>query len=246
MKTKIVILAAGRGTRMNSELPKALVPLNGKPMIMYLAESVVKAGIDDKPIVVVAPDNQEVIKKTLAAYDWDYAIQAEQLGSGHAVACTQDLITSDVDNIVVLYCDHPFVGADAIKKFASFPTEAVTIMPTVLGDYEGWHQNFYRWGRIVRNEQGVVEKIVEFKDALPEEVIITEVNPGFMCFNNSWLWQNIQQLKNDNNQQEYYLTALVEIAFKQGYQVGTISIEPREAMGINSREELAIAEALTA
>ncbi len=244
MKTKIIILAAGKGTRMGSDLPKALVPLQGKPMIEHLAASVMAAGLDSKPIVVVSPDNHELIKSALNSYDWQYAIQTDQLGSGHAVACAQDFIPVDTDNIVVLYCDHPFVKAESIRQFGLFPTEAVTIMPTLLDNYEDWQHNFYHWGRIIRDGSGGVEKIVEFKDALPSETSVLEVNPGFMCFNNKWLWQNINQLKNDNNNKEYYLTALVEIAFKQGYKVGTIMIQAREAMGINSREELAIAESL--
>lgn len=244
MKTKIIILAAGKGTRMGSELPKALVPLNNKPMITYLAESVLAAALDARPIVVVSPENKDIIQESLALYDWDYAVQTEQLGTGHAVACARDFVPADTDNIVVLYCDHPFVKADSIRQFGLFPTEAVTIMPSLLGNYDGWHQNFYHWGRIIRNNSGDVEKIIEFKDASPAEIAVTEVNPGFMCFNSQWLWENISLLKNNNTQKEYYLTALVEMAFQQGYKVGTIVIEPREAMGINSKEELAIAEGL--
>ena len=244
MKTKIVILAAGKGTRMGSELPKALVPLKGRPMIIHLIESVVSSGVDDLPIVVVSPDNKEIISRTLADYDCDYAIQEQQLGSGHAVACTRHKIPADTDNVMVLYCDHPFVTAPSIKKFGEFMTEAVTIMPTELDNYDDWHQNFFHWGRIVRDNNKEVEKITEFKDASPEEIKITEVNPGFMCFNNKWLWNNIDFLNNNNGSKEYYLTALVEMAFKQKYKIGTINIEPHEAMGINSKEELAIAEGL--
>lgn len=246
MKTKVVILAAGKGTRMGSELPKALVSLNNKPMISHLIESVAASAIDKNPIVVVSPDNKNIISQALVGYNCDYAIQEQQLGSGHAVACARHFIPVGTDNVVVLYCDHPFVTAESISKFGSFTTEAVTIMPTELGDYNDWHQNFFHWGRIIRDKNNEVEKIVEFKDASPEEIKITEVNPGFMCFNNQWLWNNIDALSNDNGPKEYYLTALVEMAFKQGYKVGTINIEPREAMGINSREELAIAENLIA
>lgn len=142
MKTKIVgILAAGKGTRMGSELPKALVPLKGRPMIIHLIESVVSSGVDDLPIVVVSPDNKEIISRTLADYDCDYAIQEQQLGSGHA-ACARHKIPADTDNVMVLYCDHPFVTAPSIKKFGEFMTEAVTIMPTELDSYDDWHQNF--------------------------------------------------------------------------------------------------------
>lgn len=244
MKTKIIILAAGKGTRMGSELPKALVSLDGRPMIIHLIESVASSEVDNLPIVVVSPDNKEVISQALADYNCDYALQVQQLGSGHAVACARQKISVDTDNVMVLYCDHPFVTASSIRKFGKFITDAVTIMPTELSNYDGWHQNFFHWGRIVRDDKNGVKKITEFKDASPEEIKITEVNPGFMCFNNKWLWDNIDFINNNNGSKEYYLTSLVEMAFKQGYKIGTINIEPREAMGINSKEELAIAEGL--
>ncbi|MFA6514593.1 MAG: NTP transferase domain-containing protein [Patescibacteria group bacterium] len=242
--TQIVILAAGKGTRMNSELPKVLVPLNGRPMISYLMDSVVASGIDVRPIIVVSPDNKEIINKALEEYNLDYIFQEKILGTGHAVACTKNYIKSETDNIIVLYGDHPFLTSESIKKFATLKHDALTIMPAVLPDFEGWHHNFYHWGRIVRGDDGLVEGIVELKDTNDEQKLITEVNPGFMCFNKKWLFENIDKLKDDNKAQEFYLTDMVKIAFQEGYKVGTIEIEAREAMGINSLEELKIAEGL--
>lgn len=241
---KIIILAAGKGTRMGLDMPKALVPLNGRSLISHLAESVFKSGVDEKPIVVVSPENKEIISQELADYDWQYAIQTEQLGTGHAVKAAKDLIPGDCDQVIVLFCDHPFISAQSIKLFASGPKAKVTIMPTELNNYNDWRYNFYRWGRIVRNGSGGVKKIVEFKDASPEEIEITEVNPGFMAFDSSWLWHNIESLSNDNKQKEYYLTSLIEIAFKEGHEIGTILIDAKEAMGVNSQEELRIAESI--
>jgi bifunctional UDP-N-acetylglucosamine pyrophosphorylase/glucosamine-1-phosphate N-acetyltransferase len=242
--TRVIILAAGKGTRMKSELPKALVPLKDRPMIKYLMDSVVASGVDPKPLVVVSIDNHNIISRALKEYDIQYVIQAEQLGTGHAVACARGYFDEDVDNIIVLYGDHPFLTAESIKKFAAVNQEALTIMPTRLPDFSGWHQNFYHWGRIIRDAKGEVKRIAEFKDATQEEKEITEVNPGFMCFNNDWLFKNISRLSDDNTQKEYYLTDMVNIAFEQGHRVGTINLEPREAMGINSEEELKIAEGL--
>lgn len=245
--TRIVILAAGKGTRMNSELPKVLVPLNGRPMIKYLMDSVVASGVDPKPIIIISPDNQEIISQELKDYNAEYVVQKQQLGTGHAVACAQEVLEKSeipVDNIIVLYGDHPFIKGDSIKKFSDLNPEALTIMPTTLSDFENWHQNFYHWGRIIRGVDGKVEKIVEFKDASDEEKLVTEVNPGFMCFNYNWLFKNIEDLQNNNTQKEYYLTDMVNIAFSEGHEIGTVSIEPHEAMGINSREELSIAEGL--
>ena len=241
---QIVILAAGRGTRMNSELPKALVPLKGRPMIHHLLDSVVKADIDVNPIVIVSPDNRDIISESLKNYNVQYAIQSEQLGSGHAVTCAKNLIKPETENIIVLYCDHPFLSAESLKKCAAAKIETVMVMTTKLTDFEDWRRNFYHWGRFVRNAQNEIERIVEFKDATPEEQAIAEVNPGFMAFNNSWLWPNIKLLSNNNSQHEYYLTSLPGMAFAEGYKIPSISIEAQEAMGINSPEELAIAEEL--
>ena len=241
---QIIILAAGRGTRMNSELPKALVPLKGKPMINFLLDSVVKADIDKNPIIIVSPNNHDIISESLKNYKVQYAIQSEQLGSGHAVACARDLISPETENILILYCDHPFLSAESLKKCAAAKIESVLVMTTRLADFEDWHRIFYHWGRFIRNAENEIERIVEFKDATPKEQAITEVNPGFMAFNNSWLWTNIKLLSNNNSQHEYYLTSLPGLAFAEGYRIPSISIEALESIGVNSQEELALAEKL--
>lgn len=242
--TQIVILAAGKGTRMGSDLPKVLVPLNGQAMIKYLMDSVRDSNVDPEPIIVVSNDNRDIIAKELSSYQAKYAIQERQLGTGHAVASARDYIKPETKNIVVLYGDHPFLTAESIKKFASFNPEAVMIMPAILPDFEGWHHNFYHWGRIVRGENEKVEAIVELKDANEKQKEITEVNPGFMCFNKDWLFKNIDKLKDDNKAHEFYLTDMIKMAFDEGYTIETLSIEPKEAMGINSQKELSIAEGL--
>lgn len=240
--TKIIILAAGKGTRMGLDVPKALVQLNGRPLISYVADSIVASKVDDSPIVVVSPENKEAIKKELAQYNWQYAIQEEQLGTGHAVKSAKDLVPSDCDRIIVLFCDQPFFSVASILSAANAPSAKVLLMPTILDDFNDWRHNFYRLGRIYRNKKGLVEKIIEFKDASEEEIAITEINTGFMCFDNKWLWQNIEKLTNNNNNKEYYLTALIEIAVADGHEIATINIDPKEALGINSQEELLIAE----
>lgn len=240
---KVVILAAGKGTRMNHELPKVLVPIKGKPMIEYLLQAIIDSGIGGKPILVVSPDNKEIMQKTLVDYDFDYAIQYKQLGTGHALSCAITEIKESVDHIVCFYGDHPFVHPETIKKLAEYENGALTMMTTTLSDFEDWRHNFYHWGRIVRHHDRV-EAIVEFKDATDEIKEIKEVNPGFYCFEYGWLKKNVNKLENKNAQQEYYLTDLVQIACSQGIKVGTISIDPREAVGINSKEELEVAESL--
>ncbi len=117
-------------------------------------------------------------------------------------------------------------------------------MPTVLSDFNDWRQNFYHWGRIIRDENNQVEKIVEFKDASDKERQVLEVNPGIMAFKKTWLFDNLKKLNNDNKQKEYYLTDLVKLAFQAGSTIKTVQIKPEEAIGINSQAELEIAAKL--
>jgi len=241
---QVIILAAGRGTRMGLDLPKVLVPLQGRPMIKYLIDSVLKSQISRKPILVVSPDNQEIIKQSLSEYDLDYVVQEEQLGTGHAVCCAKELlINSGVKNLAVFYGDHPFIRAATIEKLIANHRDPITMMTAQVDNFAGWHRNFIHWGRIVRVD-GEIKEIMEFKDASVEHQAITEVNPALFCFDNSWLWKNIQQLKNQNEQQEYYLTDLIKIATSQKIRINSLEINPREAVGINSQAEATVAENL--
>jgi len=244
--TRIIILAAGKGTRMNSELPKVLVPLNGRPMIKYLMDAVVASGVDECPIIVVSPSNKEIISETLKEYKAEYAIQDQQLGTGHAVACARNYLDEKTDNIIVLGGDQPFLKPESIRSFNQLRHDALTVVSTLLGNFDGWHSNFYHLGRIIRGINNKVEKIVEFKDANNEEKLVTEINTIVMCFNRDWLFKNIDNLNNNNNQHEYYLTSLVNIAFEEGYEVDAVNIDPHEAIGINSQEELTVAERVSA
>ncbi len=238
---KIVILAAGKGRRMKNELPKVLIPIKGKPIIEYLVKSVIKSGVDKNPIIIVSPDNKTLIKHALDKYNCRYAIQEKQLGTGHAVMCAKDVIGGKTDHIICFYGDHPLVRTETIKKLASYHNGTITITTTMVKDFEGWRKSFYHWGRIIRNN-GQVREIVEFKDASEEIRKTKEVNPAFYCFNAQWLWQNIDKLDNKNVQEEYYLTDLIKIAFEQDIKVNSFLIDPKEAVGINTNEELAVAK----
>lgn len=241
---KVIILAAGKGTRMQSDLPKVLMPLQGRPMIKYLIESVIKSQISQKPILVVSPDNQDIIREYLKEYDLDYVIQTEQLGTGHAVACAKELLNEEkIKNLLVFYGDHPFIQPETMEKIIVNHYDPITMVTTQVDNFEGWHKNFIKWGRIVRID-GEIKEIVEFKDASLQQQEIKEVNPALFCFDNSWLWENIQQLGNQNKQQEYYLTDLIKIATSQKIRINSMEIDPQEAVGINSQEELAVAEKL--
>ncbi len=236
--TEIIILAAGKGTRMNSDLPKVLIPLNGKPMITHLLDSVVRLGDDFSVTIVVSPDNINIIKETLKDYNLKYAVQKQQLGTGHAVLSAKEEVDLNVDKIIVLYGDHPFIKTESIKKLNDNHKEGISLMSVKLEDFLNWRKNFYHWGRLVRDVQGNLEKIVEYKDASDKEREITEVNPAMFCLSSKWLWNNIYKLKNENKQEEYYLTDLIKLAFEGGQKIESVPISSQEGAGINSQEEL--------
>lgn len=241
--TKIIVLAAGKGSRMKSDLPKVLSPINGRPMIEYLINSILNVGIDLDPVLVVSPDNREIIAESLKNYSLKFALQLEQLGTGHAVFSAKDLIPESVKNIVVLYGDHPFITPNSIKKLLDNHKSEVSMMIAKVEDFSEWRKNFYYWGRILRNNDKI-EKIVEFKDASDDVREVKEVNPAIFCFNKNWLLENITKIKNENNNKEYYLTDLIKIAFEQGIEIHSSAIEAQEAVGINSPEELKVAQDL--
>ena len=240
---KIVILAAGKGTRMKDELPKVLVPLKGKPMIEYLIKSIFDSGVDTSPVIVVSPDNNDLIKDALKKYNCEYAVQNKQLGTGHALACVKDLIDESVENIIVFYGDHPFIKPETIKELSKAHDGKITMMTTEIEDFNDWRKNYYSWGRIIRKGDKI-QAIKEFKDTNKEEKKIKELNPAFYCFNSEWLWENIKKLENNNAQKEYYLTDLIKIASEQNIEISSIKINFNEAIGVNSKEELEIAEKL--
>lgn len=238
-----IILAAGKGTRMHSDLPKVLFPINNKPMIEYLINSLSKSKIDLPPIVVVSPENKEQISQALKNYNIQYAIQTEQLGTGHAVLSAKDLVKDEVENIIVLYGDHPFYKENSIDQFVDNHQTEVSIMTVEVEDFEDWRKAFYHWGRIIKDGEEIKE-IIEFKDASDEVKKVKYVNPALFCFNKKWLFENINKLKNNNNQGEYYLTDLIKLAFEQKISIGHYLVSPEEAIGVNSPEELEVARSL--
>ena len=240
---KIIILAAGKGSRMKSDLPKVLFPINGRPMIKYLLDSVFSSQIDSSPIVVVSPENKDIIKENIDEYPVNFAVQPEPLGTGHAVLSAKDLISNDSDNVLVLYGDQPFISQKSIKKILENHESQVSMMTVKLSDFAEWRKNFFHWGRIIR-ENNEIKEIVEFKDASDKIKEIKEVNPAVFCFNKEWLIKNIENLKNNNNQKEYYLTDLIKMAFEQDVKIKPLFIDAREAIGVNSPEELDIARNL--
>ena len=235
-KIKIIVLAAGKGKRMQSELPKCLSALRGKHMIKHLLESIEKA-VNLKPVVIVG-HMADLVKKELGD-KYDYVTQEEQLGTGHAVSCAKEKC-AEAENIMVLSGDQPFISPLTIQNLIEKHLTSgavITFSTTELPDFEDWRNSFIAFGRILRKD-GKVQGIREFRDATEEERKITEVNAGCYIFNAQWLWQNLEKIKNNNTQNEYYLTDLFKIASENGEKIETVKIENREALGANTKEEL--------
>jgi bifunctional UDP-N-acetylglucosamine pyrophosphorylase/glucosamine-1-phosphate N-acetyltransferase len=230
---------------MKQELPKALTPIGGKPILQHLYESVQASGVDGDPVIVIGPDQPKLCEA------WNgmcaYVVQYEQLGTAHAVqVCRQEV--TDADAIIVLYGDHPFISKETLQRLAQLHEQShgvLSMMTTTVPSFEAWP--IYRhWGRMVRDKHHRIMAIREFKDAIQSEQAILEVNPALYCFDAKWLWSNIDQVKNVNAKGEYYLTDLVELAVAQGHEIASMSISPEEAVGINTQEERKIAEELLA
>ena len=236
---KIVILAAGKGKRMQSENPKVLAELAGKHMIKHLLEEVEKVS-DEKPVVVVGY-KAELVKKELGD-SCIYVEQKEQLGTGHAVLSAKG-VSAEAKNVLVLQGDMPFISSKTIKDLLErhfYSAAKITVATTTLSDFNGWRETFMSFGRIIRKKGEIL--IREYKDASPQEREIKEVNAGAYVFDAKWLWENLEKIGNDNAQKEYYLTDLLRIASEQKANIKTVQIEPREALGANSKAELEILE----
>ena len=239
-KIQVVVLAAGQGKRMGlPDLPKVLVPFRGKPLIEYLLEAVAASEVCAKPVIVVGQKADKV--RAVLGPGFTYIFQTEQLGTGHAVACTQAELEDRAENIMVLYGDHPLITVSTIKQLADTHLRqgAVITMATVkLPDFGDWRQTFSAFGRVLRGQDGQLLDIVESKDATEEQLASVEVNPAYYCFRAEWLWQHLTELGNNNAQKEFYLTDLIGLARKRGEAISTIDINPCEALGVNTADQL--------
>lgn len=239
---QIIILAAGHGKRMQSELPKALTLLHGKPFIQHVLDAVSLAEVCDNPIIVIGQKGDQV-RDTLGT-KYNYAVQDKQLGTGHAVMIAEDK-AKGANAVMVLYADHPLVSADTIKNIINkhkSENAVLTMATVVVPDFEDWRSAFISFGKFVRDKSGKITKIVEAKDANEEESKIKEVNPAYMCFDAEWMWKHLHMLKNENAQGEYYLTDLVGMAFSENQNIASIAINPKEALGVNTKEQLELIE----
>lgn len=232
-----VILAAGLGKRMQSNEPKAMIEVAGKPMLGHLHASAMGANI--QATTVISRQTEEIFKSKFPKQP--YRIQEVQEGTAHALKAAKDAC-GNAKRILVLYGDHPFVSSDTIKKLfdKSEETDAeITLASTEVPNFENKYRIFSNFAKILRRN-GKIVGIREYKDAKEEEKDLREVNPGYYVFKAYWLWPNLEKIKKDNAQGEQYLTDLVYMAEEQGMKIENIKINPREAVGANSKEELDI------
>jgi bifunctional UDP-N-acetylglucosamine pyrophosphorylase/glucosamine-1-phosphate N-acetyltransferase len=231
----IVILAAGQGTRMKSQLPKVLHPLAGRPMVKYVLD--VATQLEPTSLALVVGYGAQQLRQALGD-EILYVEQSEQLGTGHAVLQARELLAGRAETILVLYGDTPLITRQTLEAMLVHHTEnkaAITLLTFRLEDPTGY-------GRILRDEAGRVTGIVEQKEATPEQREITEVNSGILCFRDVWLWSYLERLQPKHG--EYYLTDLVELAVAEGEPVATKAADATEVMGLDDRVKLARAEAL--
>jgi len=224
-------------------LPKVLVMLKNKPLILYLLDEIDKINQIAKPVIVVGHMYNMV--RTVLGNDYLYAIQDRQLGTAHALLAAKHKVTGK--NILVLYGDHPFIKASSLQKLMRLhhSKEAnISMFTTAVPNFNGINKNFEHYGRIIRNSKKAIARIVEYKDASVGQRKIKELNPGMYMFNTAWLWKHMGKIKNQNEQAEYYLTDIVEVAIEHGEPVHSLSIEPKEVIGINTKEDLKNAEKL--
>jgi bifunctional UDP-N-acetylglucosamine pyrophosphorylase/glucosamine-1-phosphate N-acetyltransferase len=235
--TVAVILAAGKGVRMKSDLPKVLHRLGGKPMVEYVIRTAEEAGAEK--IILVIGHRWEQAQESLKHLNVEFVMQREQLGTGHAVLQTQKLLSDFEGDVLVLCGDVPLLRSDTLKRLIKEHGEkkaSATVLTAIFGDPTGY-------GRIVRDEGGLVQKIVEDKDAFADQRDIKEINTGTFCFERASLFLALERVTNDNQQGEYYLTDTLKILLDQRLTIwGVVADDPSETMGINSIEELKKAE----
>lgn len=236
MKKAAVILAAGKGTRMKSDLPKVLHEIKGKPMIQMVVETLQKLKFDK--IIVVIGFKGELVESALKAYPVEFVWQHEQNGTGHAVMMAEKVLADFDGHTLIALGDVPFLSAETIQRLVDVLDKTdskASCLSAIVAEPKGY-------GRIIR-ETGTdkLKEIVEAKDATEEQLKINEINTGTFCFDNKKLFESLKNISNNNSQNEYYLTDCVKVLYDNGMPVSVVvADDPDEGEGINSVEQLAI------
>lgn len=234
MKIYTIIVAAGKGSRMNSEHSKLVQKIYGKEMIKRVVETAEKIGSEE--IITIVGYKKEEVKEVLKDKKVTFAFQEEQLGTGHAVMMAMPFLEDKEDGkVIILYGDVPIVRPETIKGLIEKnikAREAATVLTAIYDNPTGY-------GRIIRDEGGSVESIKEEKDASPREKQITEINGGIYCFDLPKLKEVIKEIKPDNEQQEYYLTDAIKLLNQKAYRTGAYIVKDNtEILGVNNRIQL--------
>jgi bifunctional UDP-N-acetylglucosamine pyrophosphorylase / glucosamine-1-phosphate N-acetyltransferase len=234
MSLDVIVLAAGLGKRMHSGLPKVLHPLAGRPLLAHVLDTA--RSLSPRRIFIVHGHGAEQVRAAFAAaQDVEWVLQAEQLGTGHAVQQAAPKLDRAGDALI-LYGDVPLVRVETLRRLVEASRNALAVLTTELDDPSGY-------GRVVRDAKGDVTRIVEHKDASADERKLQEVNAGFYAVRAAKLAEWLARLKNDNAQKEYYLTDIVGFAVGEGLSVAGVKVEDAlEVAGVNSKRELAILE----
>jgi len=235
MTTSAIVLAAGKGTRMKSELPKVLHPVCEKPMVLHIIEKLDAIGVQDK--IVVIGHKGEMVKEVIGS-GVEYAEQTVQKGTGHAVMQAVPLLNKE-GNTIIITGDTPLIQEKTILSLLEQHKQLDndgTVLITKFDDPTGY-------GRIIRNSSEEVVGIVEEKDASDAQKSIQEVNTGIFCFKNKALIEGLPLIDSNNAQNEYYLTDMVSVLNSQGKKFGSyLLLDNEQVMGVNDREQLAQAE----
>lgn len=234
MARAAVILAAGQGTRMKSAKPKVMHPIAGLPILGHVIAAARGAGAE-RIVVVIAPGAVDV-EAFVLHQGIETVVQDKQLGTGHAAACAASVLKNFAGTLVVTYGDHPLFTSATFE--ASFAAQEKSGMAIVT-----FHSTSTTYGRVITKPDGLLDRIVEYRDANAAERKVDLCNAGIMAANAKSFFRWASELKNNNSQKEYYLTDIPTIAKADGIGCAVVTVDEAETMGVNSRAELAVAEA---
>lgn len=229
-----IILGAGKGTRMKSDLPKVLMPVAGKPMIRHIIDTLEDLKVK-KVITVIAPDGEAVKREV---FPYPTCVQEKQLGTGHAVLAARDEFRGFTGDVLVIFGDQPLYTKESMNKLLAQRSKGYSVVCMGFRPKDP-----ARYGRLIMDGDDL-KRIVEFKDATDEEKAITFCNSGIMCFDGEKLFSILAAISNDNAAREYYLTDAVEIALRMGLKCSAVECPVEEASAANTLEELALLEEL--
>ncbi len=234
-----VIMAAGKGTRMKSDLPKVLHKINNRPMVHYVIDLAKKLQSDK--VILIIGHKKEMVEEACANNGVSFAVQSPQLGTAHAVQMTEPQLNDYHGDVLILSGDVPLLTEQTLQNLVDIHRESNasgTLLTSDLEDPTGY-------GRVVRDEAGFVQKIVEHKDASPDEILLKEINVGIYVFKGPELFQALKNVDNNNTQGEYYLPDVISIFINEGRKVNAVkTADFNETRGINNRDQLKEAETI--